>query len=292
MASDAFPWMYTKRTIKQMWRCQPQIPNQQGLSERFLGDQAPLVPEKTKFGLYKIPCGIEVEVEGITREWPGRFTLWSVTNDGSLRNNGVELISVPILGRNIDYALAELKWALDSQPEKSFSHRCSTHVHINVADLDYTQIIYLTALYGCFEKLFFYLVNEEREHNPYCYPITTLDISREQFANFVVPESKYCAFNPLHFRDYGSLEFRHMQGAEDLEVLERWIQVIQKLVSYIKDANLEELHHRILALNTNSAYGALLSDVFDPIHRMLWGELDLQEYMEDGVTWSKMFLTA
>src|SRR5271165_1497396 len=67
---------------------------------------------KTYFGSYTIPIGLEFEMEGCSEHIAMlnekyRPYYWKATQDGSLRNNGVEMISKPLLGHNVDYALHE-----------------------------------------------------------------------------------------------------------------------------------------------------------------------------------------
>ncbi|MCA2570678.1 amidoligase family protein [Microcystis sp. M42BS1] len=273
----------SKKTVKQRFNSRPQIPDQEKIAEIFLSHYP--APEKTKFGLYKTPIGIEVELENIVNALSIYPHLWTVTEDGSLRNAGLEFVSVPVLGKNIDYALAELREVLKGNNPQA-THRCSTHVHVNVSDLDVSQLRYLVATYAIFEEFLFSFVDPIRKHNPFCFPLTSTEYL---MLDDLPPPAclKYCALNLGHLGDYGTLEFRHMHGLRDFDQLEKWVQMIQKLVNRVKLVNLSELHEKIWTLNTTSDYASFCERIFYPINPFKTGH---KEMMEDGVTWAKMFL--
>ena len=278
-------YKFFNRTVKQHYGSKPQIPPQQELLE--IAETLKLLPEKTKFGIYKTPVGIEVELENLRDLSNAPF--WNVVADHSLRNNGAEFVSVPVSGKNIDAALASLRNILEKNMGYETSVRCSTHVHINVSDLDRGQLHMLIALYACFEKLLFSLHDERRIHNPYCYPLTYLRNINTITARNNLEYMKYCALNTGHLSDYGTVEFRHMEGLESVEKLERWIQIIQKLVQYVKLNDIQYVYSRIMDLNTSSEYASFAEQVLYPVNPFR-GITNLQEEMESGVTWAKLFL--
>ena len=66
--------------------------------------------------------------------------LWIVEQDGSLRDGGLELKSIPIFGLDVLTALNDLEKFFNEHDFKpKFSRRTSVHIHINVLDMDYEQ---------------------------------------------------------------------------------------------------------------------------------------------------------
>lgn len=264
------------------------LPLQSLLEERGAKMLAQDARFKTFFSKYKVPIGIEVEVEGFrAMSWP-RTVYWQTDRDGSLKDQGMELISVPVAGRNIDYALLELEKAFAEQSPR-WSHRCSVHVHINVRNWKLSQLTSLIGTYAVFEHLFFSLVPSYRKATGYAYPLT--DIAPEQ-VSIGYEDHKYAALNVgTCIKDYGTVEFRHMEGTADRNTLRRWIQLIVKLHDFVKKADPALLKARILTLNTNSEYELFLREVFGQT-AVIFPDTVLQRAMEDGVTWAKLFLGA
>lgn len=282
-----YPWTLSKTTVKNRFRSKPAIPDQGALLEGCKSRYGELTD--TKFGLYTVPMGIEVELENSNGEFPPLY-IWTTKPDGSLRNGGVEFVSCPVSGRNIDYAIHELDKILSAHKYVA-SHRCSTHVHINISQLDMTQLHYFVAVYAVVEKLLFEISDMSRYSNPYCYPLIYTSLNKSQDFQGVIGRMKYCALNLNHVVDFGTAEFRHMCGITKADNgLVRWLQCIQKLVHFVVNNHLENIHHQIYGLNTVSNYGVFLDQIFNPIHRELFGNLNLQKYMEDGATWAKLYL--
>jgi hypothetical protein len=241
---------------------------------------------KTFFSAYKVPIGIEIEVEGFkVGAWP-KTIYWRLETDGSLRNNGREIISVPVAGKNIDFALAELEKAMEGQ-HPAWSHRCSVHVHINVRNWTFEEARALVAAYAVFENLFFSLVPEDRKANGFAYPLT--DISPEEVRLGSV-DGKYCALNiGTGVRNYGTYEFRQHHGTANRTTLRRWIQLIVKLHNYVRKEGYQKITQLISTLNTTSEYHQLLREVFGQT-AAVFPPVVLQKSMEDGVLWAKVYL--
>jgi hypothetical protein len=187
---------------------------------------------KTFFNLpcYDNPIGIEIESEGFDG-LEKDLLLWRVTEDNSLRGEGVEFISVPLVRTTIDYALYEIAKPIS---KLSFGHRTSIHVHCNVAHYTAHQLAVLTAYYAMLEKLFFSLT-QGREGNTFCYPIVGTSPVLEWYEGrdgAVDRTTKYCAFNINPIKTQMSVEFRHCHGTNDIKTIRRWVQICAKLVYY------------------------------------------------------------
>jgi hypothetical protein len=240
---------------------------------------------QTYFGIIKNPIGVEVEVEKAPA--PKNYTFWQVTEDGSLKDKGMEYVSIPVYGKCIDYALHELSETL-TKHNCSWSHRTSIHVHNNVSALTFAQLRAFVGVYAALEELFFSFVREERRGNPYCYHITDLHPTSVDFGNH---DMKYCALNVGNcLVQYNTVEFRHLQGTDDFRQIRRWIQLITKLHIYITTNKPEEVVERVTKLNTTSEYSAFVKDVFKT-SAVLFNGYDLKAMMEEGVLWSKVYFS-
>lgn len=201
-----------------------------------------------KMPIYKNPIGIEVECEGF---YGDDFTrqLFSLTNDQSLKKAGVEFVSVPLKKEMIDYALVELK-AILARTKVVFGHRTSIHVHVNVSEFSWNQLVTLVALYALLEEVYFSFVDSVRRGNTFCYPIIgTSPIVEILKANGNDGEktTKYCAFNIAPIATQMTVEFRHLEGTKDAKKLRRWIQVVTKLVNYVDKLEPNTCRQELLA---------------------------------------------
>ena len=99
--------------------------------------------------------GIEVEVENVPNPRVQYFhrPYWGLTADNSLRNNGVEFVSLPLKGYQVEAAPKQLANSLPK--EHQFSERTSVHIHMNVRDLTIEQIVNLMLIYTSLENLLF-----------------------------------------------------------------------------------------------------------------------------------------
>lgn len=190
------------------------------------------IPTFFNMECYNNPIGIEVEAEQYGG-YPHNLFLWNTTDDGSLKKNGVEFISVPLYRTMIDYALHE---AEKFSSKLSFGHRTSVHVHCNVSHYTLHQLSVLTALYAMYEGCFFYLTNDNRRGNSFCYSIVGTEPCLKWYkVDEEEPHcttTKYCAFNVSPVQRQMSVEFRHMHGTGDKTALRRWVQLCGKLVYY------------------------------------------------------------
>jgi len=191
----------------------------------------------TYFGAFYKPIGMEFEIENIGPAPSGLVVYrdsvyWKYTKDNSLRNNGVEFVSVPVSGHSIDYALYELETELGIRyPDHMDSIRTSIHVHVDVSEWSLRELFALPTLYALFEDVFFSFHNEARQNNPYCYPITSLAPNGLS----VYTEAKYCALNLAPAQTQLSVEFRHANFDRDMKKNRRWIQIVCKFMKYAEE---------------------------------------------------------
>jgi hypothetical protein len=243
---------------------------------------------KTFFSAYKSPIGIEVELEGFDQlGWPETAPVyWTKDEDGSLKDSGAEFISKPVAGKNIDYALYELERLLKAQKYLRWSHRCSIHVHTNVRNWTLPQLRTLVGVYAAMENLFFSLVAPHRRASAFCFPLTDTSPAGIEFGAM---DGKYCALNlACSIQKYGTIEFRHMHGTSDIKTIRRWLQLIVKLHAYCRKNPVEQVVAEVLNLNTISNFVEFVQKVLGPTAVLFMGQ-NLQDFMQDGVMWAKMY---
>lgn len=176
-------------------------------------------------------AGIECEIESV--EPDQSFDNFMSTHDGSLRNDGMEFISKPLDRGTLLHSFRNLHAQIQLyEPEHAFSPRTSTHVHINCRTLTEEQTRQLILFYALFEDFFFAMVNQERRSNIHCVPLTETflpQIYRYELLRYIKNWHKYTALNVLPLTKQGSIEFRHLQGTKDDQLLSDWLLVLDNL---------------------------------------------------------------
>lgn len=237
------------------WGCSPNFSRVLSMCE--IVDKLPEI--RTFFGGYNNPIGIEVEAEGIVRGIKG-MNFWTHTEDGSLKDHGREFISIPLSGRQIDYALEELREVLAAQDDLKWSVRTSIHVHQNTSTLREKHLMAYVMVYGLFENLFFAMCQPYRRASAFAYPVTALDPADYMM---IQDSNKYCALNLAPIKRQATLEFRHMHGNSDFRLIRRWIQLIVKLHNWIEKQSSDHV------LDTVLEY--IQQQRFVPLAKAIWG---------------------
>ena len=210
--------------------------------------------------------GIEVEVENV-RSYKNTNPMWSIKDDGSLRNNGREFVTPPIRAWRVEHALTDL---LTSQlnPDIDFSERTSIHVHMNIRTLTPKQLETFLLTYLMFEKVIFNWVGKTREQNIFCNPIySTSDLHDfstifQDFNPYHFNWNKYTALNLEPIKNFGTVEFRHLYGTSDIKTIMTWINIILSLKRFALRAAPGYIKEEILSINTTSTYRTLACSVF------------------------------
>lgn len=176
-------------------------------------------------------AGLECEIESVLSK--KNMMGFHATNDGSLRNEGIEFISEPlprdILMDSFKKLHAKIEYYNKSE---AFSPRTSTHVHINCRMLTDTQVKTLMLLYALYEEFFFAMVDESRRGNIHCVPLTETVLTNYYGydLNYICQRwHKYTALNLLPLQKLGTVEFRHMQGTNDEQLMSEWLAVLDNL---------------------------------------------------------------
>lgn len=245
------------------------------------------------FGLpvYQNPVGIEVELEN----WTGCGIpplYWNTTEDGSLKDSGAELVSIPLRGRNIDYALHEFGLIAKGQKWK-FGHRTSVHVHCNVSTYTKHQLRALMAIYACMEEMYFAFVEGARRGNGFCYRLvgTPAEIVIYTHDKEGSECTKYCAFNIQPIRRQLTVEFRHLEGTQDLKRLRRWIQLCSKLVGYVATMDPKDCTEIVSTAIMKRGMPALIKTILGDTGEALFTDRQIAESVNNGELWAMALLT-
>jgi Putative amidoligase enzyme len=220
---------------------------------------------------------------------------WTLHMDNSLRNAGIEFVSLPLYGVDLCAALnsvSNLKLKTKGLWNPSFSSRCSTHIHLDIRDLNKEQLLSLVCLYTLFESVMFDYWSARRKHGVYCVPISEQDVisnvlSRTNSATsddeiqasleFCSESNRYSALNLAAIKKYGSLEFRQGDGTLDEEKIEVWIQILMCLKKYILEFSPKTMLQHITQMN----FEILSKEVFGKFYSKLFKSPDFSHYKTD-----------
>ena len=229
--------------------------------------------------------GIEIEVENITNSLHP-LAYWDIKADGSLRNNGVELVSVPLQIKQVQLALEHVYNVLTANNKPDFSNRTSVHIHVNCRDLTQNQIYNFILLYALFEKHFYSLAGNKRMNSIFCVPLfrtNQLNVLDNVVYGLSSNWHKYCGINllPLYHNQitqgYGTIEFRHLYGTSNQREILEWINDILCLRKYACEISKDDLLKNIKEMNTTSSYISLYSQVFAKGRKVLSNKKDFEE---------------
>lgn len=221
-----------------------------------------LIPFRRKIDGLKFGVECEVEGQGLPNEVGPLFL---VEQDGSLRNGGLEYVfAKPLDKANSIKALEGLFGQFVKQKSKlDYSFRTSTHVHVNVSDIEVKKVLNIIFLYTLVEDLFVNFCEEHRRGNRFAlrfkeaerlYAVLNNLIGAvycdggignmaDMFMGIEQNYTKYAALNMYTLVKYGTLEFRSLEGTNDLKKISKWIDAIENIVRVGKEfETLEDLH--------------------------------------------------
>ena len=180
--------------------------------------------------------GLECEVESVRciRDL-GLQPGWTMTDDGSLRNEGKEFLSGPRPLPDLVSGFKRLHAVLlPHEQYPKFSDRTSIHVHANCQNLTADQVENVIKMYALYEEFFFTMCSPDRRHNIHCVPLTETylpAVYRTGLMGMLDRWHKYTALNIKRLTDLGTIEFRHMEGHDDPEKLTNWLKTIENLIT-------------------------------------------------------------
>jgi hypothetical protein len=166
---------------------------------------------------------------------------WHIKPDSSC---GMEICSPPDRGqRGIDN-LKKVVDGLASVSKLSSDHRCSFHVHVEIADFSEKQIVYMITRWINFELFFYFLTNPLRWLNQYCIPLGfSSEFSTDTSYHFPsllqkLSDTKYHSINLYHYakNKKKTIEFRVMgsEGCRNSEDAINWCKLLLCFVERCK----------------------------------------------------------
>ena len=182
--------------------------------------------------------GVEIEAE----RTPGAVfpnqtpDMWSEHGDGSLRNGVEYVLSAPLAGKELSYAIDTFysNVSVERWPTSS------THIHIDMRDEDLPvsvlQSIFILAY--TLEDCIYALGDQGRDMTGFCNKLDTLSAADvalimrvDDESESLVPlgrGSRYYGLNLRALFKYGSLEFRYFPTAVSANELKSWIRLVQQ----------------------------------------------------------------
>jgi len=229
--------------------------------------------------------GIEIEVENM-KKGVHLEAYWDIKNDGSLRNHGLEFVSVPLQVKQVQLALDHLYTQMNANNAPDFSNRTSVHIHVNCRDLTQDQIFNFVLLYAIFEKHFYQVAGTRRMNSIFCVPLfrtNQMTTINEVIYGMSPNWQKYCGLNLLPLfannvtQGYGTIEFRHLYGTNNQQEVLEWINDILCLRKFACEISKDNLLAAIKEMNTTSSYLSMYSQVFAKGRRLLSHKKDFEE---------------
>lgn len=147
----------------------------------YIGKEFPMrgcqyaAPPATTFLLnpLKRTLGVEAEISNIGT-WdspPTKILTYNQEHDGSVRPSAAEFVLSPARGDRFQKGLTEFLRHLHAA-DATVNNTCGYHVHVDGADLKYTDLRRLLAMFGALQgQIFGTLIAGSRATNEYCTPI-------------------------------------------------------------------------------------------------------------------------
>lgn len=227
--------------------------------------------------------GIEVEVENIGAARGITTPLWVGKEDGSLRNRGHEFVTNPLPANVAGTAFLKLFNEILKNDDYSFTPRTSVHVHVNAQDLTYDQVKNLIILYGLFENVLYSFVGRGRKKSIFCVPMMNTSYGHEamEYGLRRIKWQKYMGLNLCTLSTFGTAEFRHMHGCNDIDKLNTWVGLVTNLVDYAAKVSHKSIRTSLAAKDFDPV--ALAEEVFGQFYNRLKTETlsSLDEHVSD-----------
>lgn len=187
-----------------------------------------------------IGVGVEVELENVVRNREAERGIWTVHEDGSLRNEGLEFVfAAPLKGED---ALTELERLPSLLVTAQTTPRTSVHIHTDMSWSTTEHAQAVVALVYLIENALFEYSNVDRKWCGYSMALETMPEQRLQkmfssdermvSSSFLDGrrEERYYGLNTHALGKYGTLEWRYFPGTYNPEQLKEWIQLVSQLV--------------------------------------------------------------
>lgn len=190
--------------------------------------------------------GIELEFESgqLLTNVPG----WEFKYDGSLRDNGIEMTSLPLAKKNLDKTLATAQIAITEYHFQA-TPRCGVHIHQNMRQCTVGDLFALIVGYALVEPGIFQTIAPDRVTSSFCVPLweDALKIKQGRLAvqacrapdpintgslMNLISTSKYSAMNWRSLGQFGTVEYRLHPATTDMSEVKEWIMLLDRLHSF------------------------------------------------------------
>jgi hypothetical protein len=223
--------------------------------------------------------GIEIECEGNNLAVP-KNDIWNTVDDGSLRGEYPHGRAEWVFRRphSLEDSIKELeslaKYQADNNAELNFSFRTSVHVHMNVQDLTFDQYLNTVYTYLLLENALVRYCGNERIGNRFCLRMQDAEGLSELLYGlfnkgpkmldyFSKETAKYASINLAATKQYGSLEFRAMQGNLSVPYISTWLRALYNIREFAKQhKDPQAIHDAFVKMSPSEFMGTVLQDEY------------------------------
>lgn len=249
--------------------------------------------------------GVEIEIELTTPFDTTQLSTtsdWSVKSDGSLRNFGLEFVSRPFSLRHEGTVLSKSWSDIIKNPLMSSANydcpRASVHVHVNVRDYTYNQLMNIILAYLLLEGTLVDYCGRWRRGNLFALRIPEAAANFSNIKNTVTQytalninsEQRYSAMNLVSLRNFGTIEFRMLGSVYSPELIQLWASGLRHMVDWAAQSyqNPPDLYRRYTSATREEFVNEFLGDLGREILKRPLKE----ELFEDGEEYAVELLTA
>ncbi len=229
--------------------------------------------------------GVEIECEGV--EKAKRHLMWRVDHEPMLKGGVEYVLKKPLQGVALSTSVYELTSLMK---EEVFTQRCSTHIHVNVNDMNRVQKMNFITLYIMFERVLLSLVEESRVGNVFCLPVFDSNSVENVLCSIAEKEVgledlgldhwKYSAINLASIGRLGSLEFRALHGTKDPVEIMNWVNLHLRMKAYA--GGLGVTPETLVMDSSAKGFVGLFKEVFGDLAEQ-FEHLNLEELILDGM---------
>lgn len=196
--------------------------------------------------LQKLGLELEVEAEG-RRSWQ-EIEGWVLKDDHSLRNGKEYVTRGTVNPQGVESAISTATTALVEMGAVT-SIRTGFHLHLDVTDLDVSELVAFLCIYMVLEDAIFRYAGREREALLFCQRMTDVPYMLEKmrgiagcqdkdaFLSMLPTENlRYCGLNMHPLCTFGTVEFRQLPMSLNPNYILDFIEVVilMKLECYGK----------------------------------------------------------
>lgn len=249
---------------------------------------------------YEGEIGLEIETESKATYGvlPSIGNYWGVHQDGSLRQNGLEYVFLqPYTPGGQAYKAAMEAFAEQAKVTKFLkSSYTSVHVHLNMLDRQLTSIMNFITLYYLFEEVLTEYCGAARNGNLFCLKTSNAEAHYKavcELAKAIENGSgiaaikrlnndhlKYAGLNIVPLRTFGSLEVRTHPGTVDVDLINRWVEILRMIYKKADTfANPVEIINRLDGYRSKEAFAELIFEEYSKFLNLK----DMNDKMKNGV---------